>query len=344
MPSNAPPRLSRTLFVVRGKLGDTLAAWPSIRAYIDRHPDEDIWLAVRRNYAFLLADEPGVRLLPFASSAALYFGVLRLRLSGGIARLAVLWGFGKAIARLTRLSGACQRCYLDTRFPGLFTDIAPQQPNDYITDASWRVARLLDPELPRPQALHLGSLARRRQAAAPQAVCLVPVADEARRLLGHDALCDLAEAARQRFPSAPLWLLGNPQDAALQPLLTAGLPPGVELKPFPQLEDLVEALQHCRHLLTTDTGVYHLAVAMGVPATVFFGPTQPLKVVMPAQTDVAAERLPALQNRHCEVKDCAHPRCLHLAVAQWTQSQRVVPLDNLPPGCLLNEGQTPCAS
>ena len=344
MPFNTPPHLSRTLFVVRGKLGDTLAAWPSIRSYIDRHPQEEIWLAERRNYAFLLADEPGVRLLPFASSAALYFGVLRLRLSGGIARLAVAWGFGKAIARLARLSGARRRCYLDTRFPGLFTDIAPEQPNDYITDASWRVACLLDPELPRPQALYLGSLARRRQAAAPQAVCLVPVADEARRLLGHAALCDLAEAARQRFPDAPLWLLGNPQDVALQPLLAAGLPADVELKPFPQLEDLVDTLQHCHHLLTTDTGVYHLAAAMGVPATVFFGPTVPHKIVLPNQTAVDTVRFFSASQLHCEVKDCTRPRCLHLAVEQWTRSGRTIPLDNLPPGCLLNEGQTPCAS
>lgn len=327
----------RTLFVVRGKLGDTLAAWPSIRSYIDRHPEEEVWLAVRRNYAFLLAGEPGIRLLPFASSAALYFGALRLRFNGGIAKLAVLWGFGKAVARLARLTGARQRGYLDSRFPGTFTDIAPATPNDLITDASWRVACLLDPTLPRPQALHIASLAARRQAASPQAICLVPVADEARRLLGHEALCDLAAAARQRFPGAPLWLLGNPQDAALQPLLAAGLPPEVELKPFPQLEDLVEALQHCRHLLTTDTGVLHLAVAMGVPATVFFGPTQPQKNVMPKQADISRQRVAELQNRHCEVKDCTRPRCLYLAVEQWTQRGRAIPLDNLPPSCLLSK-------
>jgi ADP-heptose:LPS heptosyltransferase len=335
----------RTLLVVRGKLGDTLTAWPSIRAYADRHPEEEVWFAVRRNYAVLFAGEPGIRLLPFASSAQLYGAVLRLRLSGGIGRLAVLWGFGKAVSRLARLSGAPWRAYLDGRFGKAFSHVAEAEPNATIADAAWRVARLLDPALPRPDKLEIASLGAMRTAAHPQAVALTPVADETRRVLDREALQTLAAVAKERFPGAPLWLLGNPDDKALQPLLDAGLPDGVVLKPFPRLEDLIEALAHTRHLLTTDTGVYHLAAAMGVPATVFFGPTQPAKVVLPGQPGVDCRRPSPLGNRHCEVKDCSQPACLFQAVAAWADLPPP-PATELPAGCLLTEtqGDRPCAS
>jgi ADP-heptose:LPS heptosyltransferase len=320
--------------LVRGKLGDTLAAWASIRSYGDRHPDERIWVAVRKNYAFLFAEEPGVRLIPFASSLELFARLLRLRLGGKLDKLAVIWGFGKQIPRIARLSGAPLKAYLDNRFGPVFNAIAPAQPNDYISDASWRVTRLLDPDLPRPLALSIPSLAARRRASTPNAICIVPVADEARRTMGRQTLDELIATARQRFPGAPLQLLGNPQDKALQPLIAAGLPADVELKPFPELAQLVDALCHCRHLLTTDTGVYHLAAAMGVPATVFFGPTQPGKTVMPEQPEIIRMRVERLGNAHCEVKDCQQPYCLEQAVRRWG-GKTTAGSQPLLKGCLL---------
>lgn len=326
----------RTLFVVRGKLGDSLAAWPTIRAYRQHHPDEAIFVALRRNYAFLFQEEAGIRLLPFASTAELLLRVIGLRLTGGVQKLAVLWGFGQAVARVARWSGAPLRAYLDDRFGTLFDVIAPPTPNDYISDAAWRVATCLDPALPRPVALNIPSLANRRLKAQPKAIGLVPVADETRRVIDHTSLTKLVETARERFPGAPLWLLGNPKDEALQPILAAGLPEGVELKPFPELHQLVDALCHCHHLLTTDTGVYHLAASIGVPSTLFFGPTQPWKNALPEQPDVERVRLPSLANTHCEVKNCREPYCLRLAVDHWCKTKIATKLpDTLPTGCLL---------
>jgi len=327
---------SKTLFVIRGKLGDTLAAWPSVALYAKRHPEEKIVLAVRRNYAFLLSRETAVRLLPFASSGELFLRVLWERLNGGIARLAVLWGFGKPVARLARLSGAPLRAYLDTRFGSTFNMIADESPNERISDAAWRVARLFDQDLPRPDQLGIPSLVAARRRHTQSAICLAPVADEARRCMDRPTLEQLIAGARQRFPDAPLWLLGNPDDQALAPLLATPLPEGVSLKPFPQLAQLVDALEQCRHLLTTDTGVYHLAASLGVPCTLFFGPTQPEKNTLPAQSEVAKLRLAPLGNRHCEIKTCHQPVCLHRIVSEWSDSSsnKRVPVE-LPSGCLL---------
>lgn len=332
----SPTRAPRTLLVIRGKLGDSLAAWPTIRAYCKRHPEEKIVVALRRNYVFLFAQEPDVELLPFSSTVELLIRTFWLRLSGKIDKLAVLWGFGRAIERLARWSGAAVRVYIDERFRHLFTVIAPATPNDFISDTAWRVAACLDPALPRPLALQIPSLRNRRKVGDPAAIGLVPVADEPRRVMAPETLPQLVAEARRRFPGAPVWLLGNPKDSALQPILAAGLPAGVELKPFPKLEQLVEALNGCRHLLTTDTGVYHLAASIGVPCTVFFGPTQPDKIVMPEQSDVEKFRLPHLGNSHCEVKDCQQPFCLNLAVDRWSNGNSPIPQrDHLPNGCLL---------
>lgn len=332
-----PCRPSRTLLLVRGKLGDTIAAWPTIRAYADRHPEEEVWFAVRQAYAPLFENEPDIRVLPFSSSAALYFGILRLRLFGGIARMASLWGFGKAIEKAGRLSGAKQRCYIDGRFGDAYTHSAGTTPNDTIGDPAWLVACQLDPTLPRPQQLELPVLARRRMLAQADAIALTPVADEARKVIDADGLRSMARVAKQRFPGAPIWLLGNPNDAALAPLLAEGLPEGVVLKPFRNMEELIDALAHTRALFTVDTGVYHLAAAMGVPTTAFFGPTLLLRAFLPEQPDVQGERLPQLGNLHCEIKTCTRPLCLYDAVAHWAGEPPPPRPEILPEGCLLTE-------
>jgi ADP-heptose:LPS heptosyltransferase len=84
-----------------------------------------------------------------------------------------------------------------------------------------------------------------------------------------------------------------------------------------------------------DTGVYHLAVAMGVEATVFFGPTQPLVAIMPQQTKVASIRLEVLQNDHCDIVDCACPLCLYQAVDSFVDAPCATPLEATPARCPL---------
>ena len=85
----------------------------------------------------------------------------------------------------------------------------------------------------------------------------------------------------------------------------------------------------------TDTGLYHLAVACGIPATVFFGPTQPHKIVMPAQPDTKVYRLAVLGDKHCDEKSCARPLCLHANIAAFAHTQTTTRLDETPAGCPL---------
>ena len=90
-----------------------------------------------------------------------------------------------------------------------------------------------------------------------------------------------------------------------------------------------------KHLYSTDTGLYHLAVAMGVPTTTYYGPTQPWKNAFAAQPDLARVRLAALGGDHCEEKQCRRPVCLANAVALHAGAQPGSSVEGTPPSCLL---------
>ncbi|HRE18738.1 MAG TPA: hypothetical protein PLW86_16985, partial [Rhodocyclaceae bacterium] len=77
------------------------------------------------------------------------------------------------------------------------------------------------------------------------------------------------------------------------------------------------------------------AAAMGIPAQVFFGPSQSLRVLLPQQPGVSGVRLPQLGNLHCEVKTCVRPHCLYEAVAHWAGEPPPPRPAALPDGCLL---------
>jgi ADP-heptose:LPS heptosyltransferase len=113
------------------------------------------------------------------------------------------------------------------------------------------------------------------------------------------------------------------------------MPAGCELRTFRDLAALVEEYMQLAAWFGTDTGLYHLAAAIGLPATVFFGPTQPHKIVMPGQRNARVFRLAALGDTHCEVKSCVRPLCLHANVALWSHASPMTRLDETPPDCPL---------
>ena len=127
----------------------------------------------------------------------------------------------------------------------------------------------------------------------------------------------------------------NPGNAGSEDILSARLPPGCETRSFRDLSDLLAQFMQLCAWYGTDTGLYHLAVAIGIPATVFFGPTQPHKIVMPAQPHATAYRLAALGDRHCEEKACRRPVCLHGALAAWAGKETTTRIDETSARCPL---------
>lgn len=344
----------RLLFVIRGKLGDTLVCHATVQAWHNAHPDDKITVFTRRDYARLLEGEQDIQVIGFGSRAGMILRLLVWRWTRpAFDALLVLWGFGQPIRWIGRLVRARRKCYLDGRFSPLF-DRWPETV-EFAQFASraepaWRIAALLDPDLPRPGRVDLPRLralrAERCRNDAP--VGLVPLADEPRRCLDASALQQSLDWMATRYPGKARWLIVNPHDTGASELLADGLPAGVEVRRFASLDELVAIMAELGAWVGTDTGLFHLAAAMGVPTTVFFGPTEPLKVVLPAQPSATGIRLAALGNEHCEITDCRRPLCLHAAVANaagvacatvLAETPSACPLRTLP-AAAINENKT----
>jgi ADP-heptose:LPS heptosyltransferase len=328
----------RFLFVVRTKLGDTLIHFQTVRAFAARHPADEVVLVARANYAPLLEGTPGVRILPFRNRAEMVAKLLWLRLTRPtFDALAVLIGYGPAMLQIARLVRARRRLFFDARFPDTYPEYPAPYDETSVMDRSWQTARLLDPDLPRPDRLELPALRARRLAtrARARAIGVVPLANELRRNLDAPTLAGLVARVRVLHPGAPVWIFLNPDDRGAPELAATPLGGGVEWRGFPTLDELVSHYVHLDWWYGTDTGLYHLAVAMGIPATVFFGPTQPQLVVMPAQAETTWVRLTALGADHCDEKACARPLCLHQAIASWSEAATSTRLDETPAACPL---------
>jgi hypothetical protein len=327
----------RVLFVLRGKLGDTVVAYATVRAYADSRPRDLVTLLVRDNYAPLFAREAGLRVIGFSSRLAMFAKLLWLRwFEPEYDALLVLLGFGPPIRRLGRMVRAARKIYLDGRFREVFPEW-PEIPAAHLhSEPAWRVARLYAPDLAQPLQSRIASLAARRRPAG--VIGIAPVSDEPRRSLGAQVLRSLVASLMQRHPGKPIHVLINPSDQDAKPLLAAGLPDGAQFRDFPTLEKLFEELGQLDHLHSTDTGLYHLAAAMGVPLTTYFGPTQPQRNGFPAQPALARVRIAALGGDHCEEKGCLRPVCLEIPVAVHNGTPPPeYDVNERPAGCLLRQ-------
>jgi hypothetical protein len=323
----------RVLFFIRGKLGDSLVLYSAVRRYVDQFPGDDVTLAIRRDYAFLLRKEAGFRLLPFGSRLEMMVRLFLLRFSRPFDVLAVLWGFGNPTRSLAKLVRAKRRIYFDSRFADVFPEWA-DLPRDYALVApAVGVMRKFEPRLGEPRALSIPSLAALRNPSG--VVAVVPVADEPRRNLDFSSLKNLLTEVRRRHPAAEIKVLVNPRNRGAEAILDRDMPERAVLTRFSNLADIVHVYRSLEAWYGTDTGLYHLAVAMGIPATVFFGPTQPWKIVMPEQPDMRYVRLQVLGESHCEEKGCGQPYCLYSAVASFTGSAPSGSLSGTPRSCPL---------
>lgn len=328
------PMARRVLFVIRGKLGDTLVAFATVRMYADAFPGDEVALLTRSGYANLLRDEARVRIIGFSSRLGMLALLLRLRLEPAFDALLVIWGFGTPIKWIGRMVRARRKVYLDGRYPSIYREHADLSPRRLQSEPMWQVAKIFEPSLPQPDRLGVPSLAAKRSSSR-FAIGVAPLADEPRRIMSPQTLACLLRAIANRHPDAPIRVFLNVSDRGSAELMAAGLPSGAEFFFFPRLEDLVRGFSDLACIYCTDTGLYHLAASMGIPATVFYGPTQPWKNMMPAQPNTRSARLAVLGEEHCEEKACESPVCIDGAVRAFGSEPPPSSLDATPGRCPL---------
>lgn len=325
----------RFLFVIRGKLGDTLVAFSVLRELLLRHPEYEATVIVRRNYLPLLTPVASLSyaLIPYRGRVQCWWEVFKRRwLQGPWDACAVLWGTGENLARLAQASGARRRLYLDDRYRNAFPEFPTRTPHVRQVDPAWRVARLFDLALPKPEKLVLDNLAQRwRESTAKRAIGICPMSDEKRRNMRPDSLRQLLETLAQAYPNTPLYVLLNPGEETLFP---RDAPLSAQPRVFHTLDDLVNIYLELQAWYGTDTGLYHLAAGMGIPCTEFFGPTQPSSNAMPAQ-DNRPVRLAGLGELHCEEKSCMSAVCLNQAIRNFCGIAAPLDTDTTPAGCPL---------
>lgn len=332
----------RFLFVIRGKLGDTLVAFSVLRELLLRHPEYEATVIVRRNYLSLLTPVAGLSyaLIPYRGRVQCWWEVFKRRwLQGPWDACAVLWGTGENLARLAQASGARRRLYLDDRYRNAFPEFPVRTPHVRQVDPAWRVARLFDLTLPKPEKLVLDNLAQRwRESTTKRAIGICPMSDEKRRNMSTETLSQLLKKLAHAYPNTPLYVLLNPGEEALFP---RDAPSSAQPRVFHTLDDLVNIYLELQVWYGTDTGLYHLAAGMGIPCTEFFGPTQPSSNAMPAQ-DNRPVRLAGLGELHCEEKSCTSAVCLNQSIRNFCGIAAPLDLDMTPAGCplrALNEAQ-----
>jgi ADP-heptose:LPS heptosyltransferase len=332
-PPDPKPR-RRILFVLRGKLGDTVTGYATVRAYADAFPDDDVTLLVRTNYAPLFRHEAGIRIADFSGRVVLYAKLAKMRwLEAPFDALLVLLGSGAPILRLGRMVRARRKIFTDGRFHEIYTEW-PEVPRHHMQfEPAWRVARIYAPDLAPPQRSRIPSLAALRR--PERVIGLAPISDEPRRTMSPRIVHELVAALARRHAGYAIHVLVNTGDDEAKSLLDAGLPAQARLRNFPTLEALVGELSILEHLHSTDTGIFHVAAAMGVPLTTYYGPTQPWKNGFPAQPDLTRIRLAALGGEHCEEKGCPRPVCLEDAVALHIGAVMDPGIEGTPQGCLL---------
>ena len=327
----------RILFAIRSKLGDTLISFQCVRDFADAYPESQVTLLTRSAYASLLRDEAGIRVIGFDSRIEMALRLLWLRFSEpAFDVLAVLWGSGPPIRLIGRLAKARRKIAWSRKFaPDIFEEGSlPRDP--LLIDPATSAIRAFAPDFTAPRALAIPSLgARYRSQSGNTAIGIAPIADEARRNLDPPTLLLLITALRAKHGDAPIRVFVNPGNAGSDALIAMALPAGCELRTFRDLAALVTEYMSLAAWIGTDTGLYHLAAAVGIPATVFFGPTQPHKIVMPAQRNVQVFRLAALGDTHCEEKTCTRPLCLHACLAAWSHAGAATRLDETPMACPL---------
>ena len=326
--------MKKIFVLLRDKLGDTVIAFQALAAYRAAHPDDEITLMVHAHYLPIFAREKGYRLIPYRSYAQAIIWAFWQRICfRHFDTVLVLRGFGEKVAKLAKMLPANQRIHALNRYPEVF-ESSPTAPDQHTESAQIHIApamrglQVLDATLVCPEKLYLAGLSHYRK--TPETVVICPVSDEIRRTLSPEDVARLIPAIQQRHPGLNLRILvRNSGEGGF----VSGAFAGAEVVAFGDIDGLLRQLGQAAAYYGSDTGLYHIAAAMDLPSVIFFGPSQPYKVILPAQKTEAV-RLEALGQTHCDNKACQTPVCIHRAVANW--AGKPAPDAPTPENCPLN--------
>ncbi|RMF87516.1 MAG: glycosyltransferase family 9 protein [Nitrospirae bacterium] len=266
----------RLLFICLQGLGNLILAEPAVRAARERHPGAAITVLVRRR-AYL----PLVARFPARVEAALLEPATVARLAARRFHVSYTC-FPANDARfdlVTRLLGARERVghryplRKRLRLPGTYTREVAVAPVDDVRQNLALVGEGLAATAPR---------LRVEPAPGPAPLLGIhPGSSTARRMglkrwpAGHFRA--LVGRALEEVAGLTVWLFAGPGEEELAAGIAAGLGPRVEVIAGHPLVEVAELLAACTCVVANDSGLMHLAAAVGTPTVGLFGPTDPAR-------------------------------------------------------------------
>jgi heptosyltransferase-2 len=278
-------RLSPDILAVRfGAIGDLLLITPLLRAIRTGHPGARIAVLTKERYVPLLSDNPNVNEVWGMSAGesirevaeqirAVQYSHL-LDLHGNLRTLALRglvrgpWhGFSKR--RLPRLALiATKRDFYDGAGPMAERYFEAAAGLDVYPDGG-PPEFFLSPEAEASAAEHLRRVALGE---GPALVALAPGAAHATKRWPVAHWLHLAK--RLRGTGAELILVGGPDDARLARWIATDAGPGAaSVAGELGLQETGAVIKRAAALVSGDTGVMHMATAVGTPVVALFGPT-----------------------------------------------------------------------
>jgi len=268
------------LVIRLSSMGDVILTTPFLRALRQRFPEAEVHFLTKPLYAGLVESHPGVDgVLTLDTKLPLRVTGRRLR----VERYDAVFDLHKNLRSipLSRMAGpgaifrikkATLRRWLLIAFKLDLLKNRGDQPAVCI-GAGAELGLLDDGE---PPDIHIPVNVSRRADAAlgeitPPLWGLIPVASSWNKRWPHFA--ELGRRLTERFGGTCL-LFGGPDDAGLCGSLAAEIGPGAES--FADERELIETAAHlrrCAVVVGNDTGLTHLATAVGTPTVALFGPT-----------------------------------------------------------------------
>ncbi len=271
-----PPRI---LVLRGGAIGDFMLSLPALQALRRRWPEAHIELIGYPHIAALaraggLADE--IRALDSARIARLFapgetlpdgerayfksfdFVLTYLHDPGGVVRANLLSNGAREVLECPPFEGA-----------GHAADHFVRPLETYaLYEAGAAPALALNPE-----SMAAGRVRLAAAGAAPDPVILHPGSGSAKKNWPAERFVDLARRLRARG-QALCFLLGE-ADNALAPRIRAASPGTGPVLENLELIEAAAVIAHARGYVGNDSGLTHLAAALGVPTLALFGPTDP---------------------------------------------------------------------
>jgi len=306
-------------------VGDMVMAQSLFRLLAARHPDVSLDVLAPGWSLPILARMPEVR-EPIEMPAG--HGELRLGGRRRLGRALAERGYAQAIVLPRSLKAALVPWF--ARIPrrtgfrgehryGLINDMRPFDAAVLDQTVKRFVALGLEPGEPLPDALPRPRLRvdAGRQARALERLGLDPAADPVAFMPGAEygpAKCWPLEyyaelAARLTDRGHAVWVFGSAKDAAAARAI-AGAAPVQDLCGRTSLEEAIDLLAACRVGVTNDSGLMHVAAAVGLPVAALYGSSSP--AFTPPLTDRAVVHYLGLECSPCFERECplGHFRCL----------------------------------